>query len=563
RHGRHLRYIGPGLEQIVGTENSRRLLEDFDYICEITSPEDQGEVRRRGFEAIRNKTMSDCVFRLRHDDGTWRWIRAAATPQEFEGGGIRWYGVAQDITRERETEHQLQESDQQLRMLAENLPGAVYSFDRLADGSREAQFFGPGLDSLIGPKHAELVYGDFAALDGLVHPDDIGIIEDERQRPIGEDRHVSMTWRTRHDDGTWRWLRCDSAARRVGPDRFRVHGILTDVTAQKVIDIERERAAVQLSNKNRQLSTLLRAAMEVSAAHTVQETLQIIADAVHSAGWDAVVVVHYEPQFELNAIAFAGVDEQTQARILANQSTPEQRRRRFQKGLDRFRIGRSYYIPAAQARSLEVNIPLVHAATGPLADVTEYGNNIAYVPMVDDQGQVQGVMWLDEPEGQHVPVAATFEYLEFFGDLAARTIERIQLRERMLAAVDALRQSEQTFRILADHSPGVIYICRRDDKQGMDFISPVIEKTVGIRAEDFVFGVRRFNDLVHPDDAELVRTKMLQSIADRTAFRLVYRLRHADGQYRWIEENGTSVHDETTGELQYLVGFILDISARR
>jgi PAS domain S-box-containing protein len=563
RRGRHLRYIGPGLEQIVGAESARRLRENFDFICDMTYADDRNEVRRRGFAAIRNRTMSEVEFRLRHDDGTWRWIRAAATPYEFEDGGVRWYGVAQDITRAREIEHQLQESDQQLRMLAENLPGAVYSFDLLADGRRDSGYIGPGLESLIGPNNAARAREDFDAAFELVHPDDIATILAGREETVREGRHVCMTYRMRHDDGSWRWLRCDSAARSVGPDRHRIHGILTDFSAQKAVDNERERASMQLADTNRQLSTLLRAAAEVSAANTIQETLQIIADAVHSAGWDAVIVAHYEPQFELSAIAFAGVADETQRRILAHQSTPEQRRKRFEKVLDRFRIGRSFYIPASEARRLEVSIPAVYAATGPHADGAEFGNNIAYVPMIDDQGQVRGAIWLDEPEGRHDPAGATFEYLEFFGDLGARTIERIHLRERLLAAVDALRRSEQTFRNLADHSPGAIYICRSDDKQGMDFISPVIEKTTGIRAEDLMSDGREFGALVHPDDAELVRTEMLRSIADRIPFRLVYRLRHADGQYRWIEDNGTSVHDETTGELQFLVGFILDISARR
>src|SRR6516162_3357768 len=72
-----------------------------------------------------------------------------------------------------------------------------------------------------------------------------------------------------------------------------------------------------------------------------------------------------------------------------------------------------------------------------------------------------------------------------------------------------------------------------------------------------------WNDLVHPEDFPKYRAALrdcFKGIAARLDCE--YRVRHGDGQYRWIEDRGVAVRN-ASGRAVRLVGAVSDISARK
>lgn len=67
---------------------------------------------------------------------------------------------------------------------------------------------------------------------------------------------------------------------------------------------------------------------------------------------------------------------------------------------------------------------------------------------------------------------------------------------------------------------------------------------------------------VHPDDLELCTKVYLQSFALRQPFSMEYRLRRADGEYRWLLGRGMPRYD-ADGEFVGFIGSCLDISSER
>jgi PAS domain S-box-containing protein len=68
---------------------------------------------------------------------------------------------------------------------------------------------------------------------------------------------------------------------------------------------------------------------------------------------------------------------------------------------------------------------------------------------------------------------------------------------------------------------------------------------------------------IHPDDATAVRTALEDHLAGRTqAIELEYRVRHADGGWRWIHARGRCVRDGDGAALR-LFGASTDVSARK
>ena len=72
-----------------------------------------------------------------------------------------------------------------------------------------------------------------------------------------------------------------------------------------------------------------------------------------------------------------------------------------------------------------------------------------------------------------------------------------------------------------------------------------------------------WSDLVHPGDFPKYRTALRDCFKGITArLDCEYRVRHSDGQYRWIEDRGVPVRN-ASGRAVRLVGAVSDISARK
>jgi PAS domain S-box-containing protein len=140
--------------------------------------------------------------------------------------------------------------------------------------------------------------------------------------------------------------------------------------------------------------------------------------------------------------------------------------------------------------------------------------------------------------------------------------ERKLQEENLRQSREALVQSEAMFRILAQNVPGVVYLCRNDERYSMLFLNDAIEALVGIPATEFLNDRASFTELFHPDDAMVIPPTVNAALARRSPYHLTYRLRRPDGSYIWAEEYGQGVFD-SAGKLQFLEGTIFDVTAKR
>ncbi len=131
--------------------------------------------------------------------------------------------------------------------------------------------------------------------------------------------------------------------------------------------------------------------------------------------------------------------------------------------------------------------------------------------------------------------------------------ERIRVEEE-------LRQSESRFRALAEHLPGVVYLCRNDAHYSVLYVSPEIERLTGFPLADFLEGRTGLFDIIHPDEAPGVVSAVEKALAQERAYNLSYRVRRRDGTWRWVEERGVGVQGREGALLQ---GFMADITERK
>lgn len=125
----------------------------------------------------------------------------------------------------------------------------------------------------------------------------------------------------------------------------------------------------------------------------------------------------------------------------------------------------------------------------------------------------------------------------------------------------ALRESEERFRLLAENVPGVIYLCRDDDRLSNIFISANIEKITGYTNTEFLDGTIDIADLIHREDFERVDHEFKAAIKARLGFSMEYRIVHRSGLVKWVKETGSSIQGKDGTPL--IEGYISDITERK
>jgi PAS domain S-box-containing protein len=117
-----------------------------------------------------------------------------------------------------------------------------------------------------------------------------------------------------------------------------------------------------------------------------------------------------------------------------------------------------------------------------------------------------------------------------------------------------LQESEGRFRVMADSAPVLLWMSGLDGgcaffNQGwLDFTGRTLEQEHG-------YG---WAEGVHPEDLQRCVDTYMDSFVKRQPFRMEYRLRRADGEYRWILDQGVPRY-APEGTFEGFIGSCIDI----
>jgi PAS domain S-box-containing protein len=130
-------------------------------------------------------------------------------------------------------------------------------------------------------------------------------------------------------------------------------------------------------------------------------------------------------------------------------------------------------------------------------------------------------------------------------------------------AEQEIHQARDQYQSLVENIPGITYRCKYDKDWTMLFMSDAVDPLSGYPAGDFINNaVRTYESVIHPNDTDYVAKSIDSAVAGGKTWNIEYRIRHKDGNIRWVHEKGRVIFGED-GSVDYLDGFILDITDRK
>jgi diguanylate cyclase (GGDEF)-like protein/PAS domain S-box-containing protein len=169
---------------------------------------------------------------------------------------------------------------------------------------------------------------------------------------------------------------------------------------------------------------------------------------------------------------------------------------------------------------------------------------------------------LIQPNGniRYLKTRAEIEF-DDFGKPARLFGVAIDITDRK-EAEEAMKASEQKYRLLVEQMPAAIYRAHLDRNITTTYISPEIEAMLGYSPEQWQQNPNLWVDLLHPDDREEVLVNLHQMQKLGKGFVSEYRLVTSAGKTIWVRDRARVVTDNEGNPL-FLQGVMLDITSRK
>ncbi|TAU72370.1 PAS domain S-box protein (plasmid) [Rhizobium ruizarguesonis] len=429
-------------------------------------------------------------YRLRRADGIYRWMSSRAEPMRDQAGRIvQWYGLCHDIDDQVHAEDAVRRSQQQLQQIIDAVPVRIWSVE--PDGG--SFYFNKRYQD-----HFRSVIANFDALgepriddllQRLVHPEDAPGIQRTLRNCFETGDGSAMRFRWREKDDVYRWAEC-----RVEPRRDE-NGTVAEWYGVS-LDIDDEvRALEALRNRERELSQLV----DMVPAQIRRLTPK------------------GEPVFfNKRLIDFFGLD-------VGDMDRPDMSRLSS--------VIHTLVHPDDASRLLET----VHRS---LASGDPF--SIKYRMRRFDGAY----RWVD---GRAEPLR------DQSGAIMQWYVISVDIDDEMRAQ-EALRDRERELSQLVDMVPSMLW--RLNSEGTPTFFNQRLIDFLGLGIADMEKpGLSRLAALieaaVHPDDAANLAEALNHSLVTGERFLKQYRLRRADGVYRWVKGSAEPLRDENGRIIQW------------
>ncbi len=459
--------------------------------------------------------------------------------------------VARDITEYKRVQAALRESEERFRQLAEHIQVGFWIFDI---PSQKILYTNPVYRQITGLTEAEIEADPYKWLE-RIHPDDLPLLQEMVTREEGGEK-IDVEFRGMTADGTPRWYRSRAFPIRDATGQpYRIFGLVQDIHEERLAAEALRRSeelARQFQNRLKKLHVLT---LQLARAASLDDLCR-----------QAVELGRAQLGFERLSIWF--LDDQDPYWLHGSFGTDETGQTRDERG--------QQYQYSSQEPAAQRHPPVEQG----ILDIVRNQRRATFwpdMPLRDDEGEVVGRGWAAAAglwDGDRVigvmftdnllSGQAAAPYMLDLLALYASAVGSLVTRQR---AVQALRQSEQRYRLLADNATDVIWVLSMDGR--FTYVSPSIERLSGYTPEEIM--QKSPIEAVTPESLAIIQQAVERgnrALADNPTARdpLTHRVEleqfRKDGSTIWTEIVASLMYDEA-GQPIGILGVTRDITERR
>ena len=223
------RYYSPRFRELLGYHDEKEFRLAYGDEAAL-HPDDRGRVVDAQKAHLEDHHPFDEEFRLRCNNGEFRWFRGRAQAAwDAEGHPRRYAGSITDIHDRRMTEDALRESEERFHHVVRGSTDGIWDWDL----KREHYHISVRMKTMLGYADDELP-NDRSSLFHVMHPGDRDRVKSEIARHFTERVPFDTELRLRHQDGSLIWFHARGQA--VWDEQgnvVRFSGACTDIMAHK------------------------------------------------------------------------------------------------------------------------------------------------------------------------------------------------------------------------------------------------------------------------------------------------------------------------------------------
>jgi PAS domain S-box-containing protein len=166
-------------------------------------------------------------------------------------------------------------------------------------------------------------------------------------------------------------------------------------------------------------------------------------------------------------------------------------------------------------------------------------------------------------DGSRVPVLLGAAFLEGTQEFGVSFV--LDLTQRKQAELE-LQKQQQLLESIVTTLPNFLYIYDTEAQQNI-YANAAVTAILGYTPQEMQeLGTEAVSTLVHPEDLHKLSASM-QWLANSTNPHATndtdYRIKHKNGEWRWVRDRSTIFKRTPAGQIQQIIGSILDISDRK
>lgn len=232
-----MEYISDNIAEITGYAASQFIDNRQRTFASLILDEDRATCHQQIAIALDQQTTFEVEYRIRHRDGSVRWLHEKGKASYTEGFPLWFDGSIDDITQRKLALVQLEQSRLQLANITESIPCTVYQLQWRSPTDRAFTFLSGAGIHMLG-LHRDDLMNDFDIIAGRIFDDE----RPEVVRALAGQSEDKLQWlrefRYRHPNGSVRWMEAGACGHVETDGAITWNGYVMDITERKATEAE-------------------------------------------------------------------------------------------------------------------------------------------------------------------------------------------------------------------------------------------------------------------------------------------------------------------------------------